>query len=146
MFTREAAKVSAAASFGSMYNPFIRDGLAVAASGTWGGEPLRVVGRRILEDGDAVALSSLLDPVEYQRQRIGTGQALAGSFVEYVISTRGAEVFVELYREQGSIAGSAVEAAETVLGSTVDEIDTQWKDYLRTETQSGAEQAAAVRP
>jgi len=145
-FTREVAKVSAAASLGTMYNPFIRDGLAVAASGTWGGEPLRVVAGRIVEDGDAIALSSLLDPVEYERQRIGTAQALAGSFIEYVITTRGTEAFVDLYREQGSTAGPAVEAVEAVLGLTVDEIDTQWKNYLRAETESGVEQAAAERP
>ncbi len=139
-FTREAAKVSAAASLGSMYNPLIRDGLAIAASGTWGGEPLRAVAGRILADGNAVALSSLLDPVEYQRQRIGTAQVLAGSFVEYIIATRGAQAFVEFYRVQGSTAGPAIEAVEAVLGSTVDEIDSQWRNYLRAASSGGAEQ------
>jgi len=145
-FIREAAKVSAAASLGSMYNPFIRDGLAVAASGTWGGEPIRAVAERILEDGDVVALSSLLDPVEYQRQRTGTAQVLAGSFVEYVIAIRGAGAFTELYREQGLTAGPAVDAVEAALGSTVDEIDTQWKNYLRAEIRKGADQTVGARP
>ncbi len=146
VFTREVAKVSAAATLGSMYNPFIREGLAVAASGTWGGEQLRDVARRILEDDETLALSSLLDPVEYGRYDIRTAQVLAGSFVEYVIATRGADAFAELYREQGSTPGPATEAVETALGAPVDEIDTQWKDYLRAETLSDAEQAVAPRP
>ncbi len=145
-FTREAAKVSAAASLGRMYNPFIRDGIGVAASGTWGGEPLRAVAAQITASDDAITLASLLDPVDYERLGVGIAQPLAGSFIEYAVATGGAKAIAELYRKQGTGAGPAVEAVEIVFGAPVDDIDARWKDYLRAETLSGAEQAAPGRP
>jgi hypothetical protein len=139
-FMREAAKVSAAASLGSMYNPFIRDGLAAAAAGTWSGEPLRTVGSEIVSAGEADALSALLDPVRYARIDERTAVPLAGAFMEYVVATSGPEAVAEIYRMQGAQTGSAVVAVETVLGRPIGDIEEQWKDYLRGRPVEGAEQ------
>jgi hypothetical protein len=145
-FMREAAKVSAAASLGSMYNPFIRDGLGVAAAGVWGGEPLKAVAAAIRSGDDAVDLGTLLDPVEYGRLGSGTAQPLAGSFVEFVIATRGRDAFAALYRAQGEMTGPAVETVESAFGLSITEIDAQWTDHLHIETPNVAEQAAATGP
>lgn len=128
-FTREAAKVAASAVLGTMYNPFIRDGLAIAASGTWGGEPLRRVAGGLVA-ADAFELADLLDPVEYARVDRGVAQPLAGSFVEFVVATRGHDAFHEFYRAQGELPGPAVEAAEAALGRAIDELDAEWKQYV----------------
>ncbi len=129
-FTREAAKVSAVASLGKMYNPCIRDGLAIAASGTWGGEPLRAVADEIVSS-EAVSLSALLDPVDYARLGRQTTEPLAGSFVEFIIATRGPETLAELHRLQGTESGPAVDAVEAAFGLPLVVIEEQWKDYLR---------------
>jgi len=139
-FMGEAAKVSAAASLGRMYNPFIRDGIGVAARGTWDGQPLRGAAAHIAESDKTITLASLLDPIEYRRLGVGIGQPLAGSFIEYTVATRGAEGVAALCREYGAGAGPSGEEAETVFGVPVHDIDAQWKDYLRAEKLSGAEQ------
>jgi len=145
-FVREAAKVSAAAAFGSMYNPCIRDGVGVAAAGSWGDGPLLSAAAEIVAEDDAVAVSRLLEPSDYGRLSPGVAQPLAGSFIEFVVASGGPDALMELYRVHGATPGPAIEAVEVVLGRSIDEIDTQWKDYLRAGTEPGADQAAEARP
>ncbi len=137
-FTTAAVRVSAAGSLGTVYNPFLADGLAVAASGA----------SEATEDGASamgaasVSLEELLDPVEYRRAE-GDGvpvSALAGAFARFVMDTRGAETLHDILRRQGDAAGPAVTAVEDALSLPISEIETQWTEHLRDRVSGSAEE------
>jgi altronate dehydratase len=67
-------------------------------------------------------------------------EPLAGSFIEFIVATRGPGTLAELHRLQGAEVGPAVGAVEAAFGLPLVVIEEEWKDYLRAGSVEGAGQ------
>jgi hypothetical protein len=131
--TRELLKLMDARAFGKVYTPLVRDGLAVCAGRTWGGQPVRKAGRELLEDGLLPGLDVLADSVQFVGLDERLSQPAAGSLMCFIVSEKGEEAARQLYAR---VAGRTVEVGpllEDLLGDSLDGIEQRWHEYLASE-------------
>ena len=147
--TRETMKVIAAAELGKVYNPLIREGLAIYAGGVWGGRPVAEVASGLARDGEIPSLDRLTDPVEYSRIERAVAEPLAGAFATFLVSRVGEEGLADLYASSAGRGVSIRGLLERVLADSLGGIDRDWRAYLAEaggspgDTTFGLEQAGA---
>ena len=128
---REALKLAHAQEHGSVYNPLVRDGLAVYAGGTWGGLPVREAGKDLLERKALPGLDVLLDPVSFLGVDERISQPAAGSFMSFVIDEAGAQSAREIYRATALRPEETGQALEQALSDSIESIESRWFTYLK---------------
>ena len=89
--TREVTKLLGAKASGNVYNPFIRDGLAVYAGGEWGGLTVAAAGADLLERKVMPRLTTLIEPALYASLDERQSQPAAGSFASFAVAELGVE-------------------------------------------------------
>ena len=128
--TRETMKVIAAAELGKVYNPLIREGLAIYAGGVWGGRPVAEVASGLVRDGGIPPLERLTDPAVYSRMERSVAEPLAGAFTAFMASRMGEAGLADLYASSAGRGVSIRGLLERALGDSLGGIDRAWRAYL----------------
>ena len=89
--TREVTKLLGAKALGNVYNPFIRDGVAVYAAGEWGGMGVTEAGADLLERKLLPRLETLIEPALYASLDERQSQPAAGAFASFTLAELGLE-------------------------------------------------------
>jgi len=147
--TRETMNVIAAATLGKVYNPLMRDGLAIYAGGAWGGRPITAVASDLARDGRVPSLDRLTDPGEYSRIERAVAEPLAGAFTSFLVTRMGGERFADLYASSAGRGVSVRGLLERSLDDSLGGVERDWRAYLASaggspgDTTSEPEQAGS---
>jgi hypothetical protein len=142
---RELLKLVDAQFHGKVYNPLIRDGLAVYAGGSWGGLTVRAAGLDLLDRRLLPELADMTDPVAFKAMDERISRPAAGSFIAYLIDETGTQGVKRLYSSSARDPNAVPELLASALGRPLPEIEAGWRAYLEdTEGEPGA-QAAGQR-
>jgi hypothetical protein len=112
------------------------EGIAEAADFTDpdGGSTTHQEAAALLHDGHAPALTELMG-AGFSAVSGPRAYTVAGSFVRYLLETRGAERLRAIYATAGDF--------EHVYGTSLGALEDEWKRFLRTQTLSGEQRARA---
>ncbi|MBN2565486.1 MAG: YIP1 family protein [Candidatus Eisenbacteria bacterium] len=132
--TRELLKLEDARAHGKMYNPLVRDGLAVFAGGSWGGMSVREAGRDLLERRVLPRLDVLANPVAFRDMDERIAEPAAGSFTGFLVSEVGEPGMQDIYRSSARDPDSVSGLLESALVDSLAGIDDRWRLYLLAET------------
>jgi hypothetical protein len=129
-------KLVDAKAHGKVYTPFIRDGLAVYAGGTWAGMPVRMAGADLLRRKALPGLDLLVDSVAFVRLDERISQPAAGSFMAFIVEESGVDVVRDLYSDSAGRSGGTEARLEATLGDSLGAIEERWLAYLRSGTDT----------
>ncbi len=129
---REVTNLQGAQKFGNVYNPFIRDGLAIYAGGEWGAMPLARAGEDLRVRRVLPPLEVLLDPVRYVGVDLKLSQPAAGAFVAFFAAEKGLPALREVYAATTERPGAARELIEAAFGDTLGGIERRFLGYLES--------------
>ncbi len=129
--TREMAKVAGARTLGKVYNPFVRDGLAVYAGGVWGGEPVLQVAGELLSDGALPLLAVLTDPVAFGRIDSRVSQPAAGAFVAFFVGDQDGDAYRRFYSGAAEGRLPVQNLLESAFGDSLCAIERRWISFVR---------------
>jgi hypothetical protein len=132
--TRELLKLEDARVHGKVYNPLVRDGLAVFAGGSWAGMSVRQAGRDLLSRHALPDLDELVDPIAFADMDKKISEPAAGSFIAFMMSEIGAKATRDIYEASAADPEDVRELLEKALGGSLDEIDSRWRSYLEAES------------
>lgn len=138
---RETAKVIAADSVGTVYNPSMLDGLGILAGWTWDGDPVVEVAGGLRERGELPPLEDLLDPARYSVERTAVAQPSAGAFAAFLVSALGADGYRDVLTRIGRDARPAVDVIEDALGMELEAVESKWSGFL-SKTPAGDGEAS----
>jgi len=125
----ETAKLIAASRVGTVYNPFLREGLGGLAREVWQGKHLLSEARRLEEEGALPGLEVLLEPARFEELRSGVARPASAGFAAFLVSRLGPSGYAGLL---ASVAAGrpAVDVLEDVLGSRIDAIEDGWRGFV----------------
>lgn len=127
--TRELAKVIAGRALGNVYNPLVKEGLAILAGGQWDGEPVVQRAAELSAKGALPPLAALVDPAGYERYPSELSGPAAGAFTAFLLDELGQAGYRDLYsRAVGAISVRAI--LEEAAGDTLEGIERRWASYL----------------
>jgi hypothetical protein len=129
---REAFKLVDAGAHGKVYNPLIRDGMAVYCGATWAGVPVRDAGSDLLARKLLPGLDLLADPVGFGRLDERIAQPAAGSFVAFLVDSVGIDNTRALYLDSAGQSEGIDLSLEFLLGEDLGSIEERWKAYLES--------------
>ncbi len=111
---------------------FQTDPLANDFAPRWNGEALHDVARRFETQGRLAPISSMLTTSDFLLVPDDVRYPEAGSFVRFLLDTRGLEPMKELFgRSSPEDPADAVrERFHDVYGSTVEDVETEWLRFL----------------
>jgi hypothetical protein len=132
--TREVFKLAGAQVFGKVYNPLVRDGLAVYAGVEWAGEPLLGVAGDLEERNVLPRLERLVDPAAFAATDFRLAEPAAGSFVAFVIDEVGPTVLRDVYSASAQRPHSLGAVLEEALSDSLAGIERRWISYLEERT------------
>lgn len=138
---REMAQVASARALGKMYNPFIRNGLAVYVGADTSGQPVIDAAGELQAASSLPRLAELLDPPEHARLDARVGDSAAGSFTAFLIEELGVPAYVELYSRVARTGAPVPGALERALGDSLEGIEARWIDFILE--RAGAREADA---
>ncbi len=130
--TREVTKLLGAKASGNVYNPFIRDGLAVYAAGEWGGMTVAASGADLLERKVLPRLEILIEPALYASLDERQSQPAAGSFASFAVAELGVEGLRGLAAAGSARPDAAGEVLESAFGDSLPGIERRWKTFLES--------------
>jgi hypothetical protein len=98
----------------------------------WSGEPVHDVARRLRSQGNLAPISSMLTTRDFLLVPDDVRYPEAGSFVRFLIDTRGLEPMRELFRLSSpeDPADAVRERFHDVYGGTVEDVETEWLRFL----------------
>lgn len=130
--TREMAQVASARALGKMYNPFIRNGLAVCAGEEWSGMPVVDVARELRAAGSLPRLEDLVDPSIHARLDARVSDPAAGAFTSFLLEELGEPAYRDFYSHVARAGGRVVDALERALGDSLGAVEARWISFLET--------------
>lgn len=131
---RELLKLTDAQLHGKVYNPLIRDGLAVYAGRSWGGMEVRAAGRDLLDRRALPELADIADAVKFTAMDERIAQPSAGSFISFLIDEIGVRGVRSIYRSSARDPDAVPGLLEGALGDPLSRIDSRWRTYLAEES------------
>jgi hypothetical protein len=139
--TRELLKLLDARAHGNVYNPLVRDGLAVYAGGSWGGMNVREAGGDLLHRRVLPGLEALADPVAFADMQETIAQPAAGSFIAFMMSEIGVASLRDAYLSAARNPEEVIDLLEGALGDSIAGIERRWRAYLLGEGSTGSSQS-----
>jgi hypothetical protein len=130
--TREVTKLLGANASGNVYNPFIRDGLAVYAGGEWAGMAVAAAGADLHERKVLPRLETLIEPALYASLDERQSQPAAGSFASFAVAELGPEGLKGLAAATSSRPAAAGEVLEASFGDSLPGIERRWTAFLES--------------
>ncbi|MCZ6601427.1 MAG: hypothetical protein O6952_00310, partial [Planctomycetota bacterium] len=109
------------------------EGIAVYLSGKWLGKSLKEAGREVAAGGKWVSIANLLDTGKFRSHSDLLTYPIAGSFVQWLVETRGKETLRKLYGGMKNTASSEDNrrAFKEVLGLSVENANLKLISTLR---------------
>lgn len=110
----------------------LAEGLAVHLSGGWQGRPVREFARSLVRAGRWIPPSKILSTRAFRSRPDQRTYAVAGAFVEWVLTTGGKKTLRALYRalRNGASADANHRILERVLGRAAPEVDTAVRAWV----------------
>lgn len=140
--TRELTKVIAGRALGNVYNPLVREGLAIYAGASWGGVPVVQSAVELQASGRLPPLEGLLDPAAYGRYPRELSEPAAGAFTGFLLDELGESVYRDFY-SRAAEAVSVRSLLEDVVGDSLGGIERRWTSYLEA-ARSGRDDQSVI--
>ena len=108
------------------------EGIAVYLSGKWLGKSLKEAARQVTTDGKWVSIAKILDTGSFRKHSDLVAYPIAGSFVQWLVETRGKETLRKLYGALRNTASSEDNrrAFKQVLGLSAKEANLKFTTTL----------------
>ena len=140
---REMAQVASARTLGKMYNPFVRNGLAVYVGAEWGGRPVIDVTRELRGASSLPGLADLVDPGAYARIDTRMSDPAAGAFTAFLMEELGESAYRDFYTYVARTRARVPDALEQALGDSMGAIEARWISFIETGEDGGVSEAEA---
>ncbi|MBD3366708.1 MAG: hypothetical protein GF405_00870 [Candidatus Eisenbacteria bacterium] len=131
--TRAVTKVAGAAQPTNVYNPFVRTGTAVFASGTWGGLSVRDAAAGLEARGSLPRLEQLVDPAQYAAVDPTRSEPAAGAFMAWVAEKRGLDALRALLSSSERNPSDLGRVLEDTFADSLGGIEARFREYLSAE-------------
>ena len=138
---REMAHVAGARALGKMYNPFVRNGLAVYVGAEWGGRPVIDVARELRGADSLPRLADLVDPGAYARIDARVSDPAAGAFTAFLVEELGEPAYRDFYAYVARTRARVPGALEQSLGDSLGAIEARWISFIETDEDGGVFEA-----
>ena len=137
---REVAQVAGAQTLGKMYNPFIRDGLAVFAGADWRGRPVIEAARELHSATPLPGLADLIDPTTHARIDSEVSRPAAGAFTAFLMRELGEGAYRDLYGRVARTRAPVAASLEGAFGDSLRAIEASWISFIEAD-EDGASTA-----
>ena len=127
---REMAYVAGARALGKVYNPLIRNGLAIYGAEDPSGPSSVEAARRLQATGELPRLEALVEPPDYDRIDARVSGQAAGAFAAFLVRELGLPGYRAFYSGMARTRAPAREVLERTLGEPLEDIEARWIRFI----------------